>query len=61
MNVLFFDLLSKDLGKYSLVDSWCRRNKRELVCDLKSLSRNVILQTLFPAPFIVLIAGNKFL
>ena len=40
---------------FSLVNSWCLRSKLKLACDLKSLSRNVIVQVLFPAAVIVLV------
>ena len=40
---------------FSLVNSYCLRGKLKLACDLKSLSRNVIMQVLFPAAVIVLV------
>ena len=40
---------------FSLVNSWCLRSKLKLACDLKSLSRNVIMQVLLPAVVIVLV------
>ena len=38
-----FDWLIKKKETFSLVNSWCLRNKLKLACDLKSLSRNVIM------------------
>ena len=35
--------------------------KVKLVCDLKSLRRNVIMQVLFPAAVIVLVPVHRFL
>ena len=38
-----------------MVNSQCLRSKVKLVCVLKSLGRNVIMQVLFPAAVIVLV------
>ena len=40
---------------FSLVNSRCPGSKLKLACDLKSLSRNVIMQFLFPAAVVVLV------
>ena len=44
-----------------MVNSYCLRSKVKLVCDLKSLRRNVIMQVLFPAAVIVLVPVHRFL
>ena len=61
VNVLVLDWLIKEYETFSLVNSWCLRNKLKLTCDLKSLSGNVILQVLFPAAVIVLVPVQWFL
>ena len=55
INVFGFDWLIRKYGTFSLLDSWCLRNKLKLACDLQSLSHNVIMQVLFPAAVIVLV------
>ena len=44
--VMAFNWLNRNWEKYS----WCRRNKLNLACDFKSLSRNVLLQTVWLTP-----------
>ena len=44
-----------------MVTSQCLRSKVKLVCVLKSLGRNVIMQVLFPAAVIVLVPVHWFL
>ena len=53
VNVLVFDWLIRKYETYSLVNSWCLRNKVKLPCDLKSLNRNVIMLVLFSAAVLV--------
>ena len=55
VNVLVFDWLIRKYETFSLVNSWCLRSKLKLACDLKSLSRNVIMQVLFAAAVIFLV------
>ena len=57
VNVLVFDWLIRKYETFLLVNSWCLRNKLKLACDLKSLSRKVIMQVLFPAAAIVLFSS----
>ena len=42
-----FDCLITIQETFSFVNSWCLTNSINLACDLKSLSRNVIIQVLF--------------
>ena len=48
--IMAFNWLNRNWEKYSLLNSWCRRNKLKLACDFKSLSRNVLLQTVWLTP-----------
>ena len=55
INVFVFDWLVRKQETFLLVNSYCLRSKVELVCDFKSLRRNVIMHFLFPAAVIVLV------
>ena len=54
INVLVVDWLIRKYETFSLVKSFCLRNKVKLAYDLKLLSCNVIIQVPFSAAVIVL-------
>ena len=54
VNLLVFDWLNRKYETFSLVNSRCL-NRGKLACDLKSSSRNVIMQVLLSDAVIVLV------